>query len=49
MSNFLFGLVCITSLEKKGVLFPAQLCSHLRTLGAEEESGGQQWQGGGGA
>lgn len=40
MSNFLFGLVCISSLEEKGVLFPAQLCSHVRTLGAEEEEVG---------
>lgn len=34
MSNFLFGLVCITSLGKKGTLLPAQLCRHLRTLAA---------------
>lgn len=34
MSNFLFGLACITSLGKKGT-FPAQLHRHLRTQKAE--------------
>lgn len=38
MSNFLFGLACNTSLGKKGTLFPAQLCRHLRTL----EAGGRK-------
>lgn len=38
MSNFLFGLVCITSLGKKGTVFPARLCKHLRTL----EAGGRE-------
>lgn len=40
MSNFLSGLVCITSLGQKGTLFPAQLRRHLRTLEAEEAKGG---------
>lgn len=34
MSQFLFGLACITSLGKKGTLFPVPLCRHLRTLEA---------------
>jgi hypothetical protein len=40
MSNFLIGLVCITSLGKKGTL-PAQMCRHLRTAEADGEGKGE--------